>query len=47
MLEAVVLGVTIKDLLKNNNSIYKLIFRFIKKEQAINIEKHFNKIGEK
>ena len=40
-------GITIRDLLKNNNNIYKLIFRLIKKKQAVNIEKHFDKIGEK
>ena len=40
-------GVTIKDLFKNNNNIYKLIFRPIKKKQTINIEKYFDKIGEK
>ena len=39
--------ITVKNLLKSNNNIYKLIFRLIKKKQAINIEKHFNKIGEK
>ena len=39
--------ITVKDLFKNNNNTYKLIFRLIKKEQAINIEKYFNKIEEK
>ena len=40
-------GITVEDLFKNDNNIYKLMFRLIKKEQAINIEKYFNKIGEK
>ena len=40
-------GITIKDLFKNNNSTYKFIFRFIKIEKTINIEKYFNKIGKK
>ena len=32
-------GITVKDLLKNNNNTYKLMFRPIKKKLAVNIEK--------